>query len=180
MNQTLVVVEQYQSLADSHHIAQELGIEHESFFKMIKQYQKEIEEDFGLLRFEIGAVKTPGSRGTKRVKYALLTEDQTYAYLTYAQNTSQARTCKRKYVKAFSIAREMIRTLEFAPQADLEGLTARQVRMIGIAAQMVDSAEAGQPIAHLINWFIAEVKAMTSQDDVWDKYIQGSSVKLLR
>ncbi len=82
---SLVVIEQDIPLADSRAISRQLGIEHRSFFRMITEYQQEIEADFGLLRFEIAAVKTPGSRGVKHVKYALLTEDQTYAYMSYSQ-----------------------------------------------------------------------------------------------
>src|SRR6185503_10186954 len=106
---SLVTIENNVPLADSREIAKELGIEHRSFFKMILEYQQEIEEDFGQLRFEI-AVKS-GNRGGAQPKYALLTEDQTYAYLAYSQNTPQARTCKRTLVKAFAEARKRLQTL---------------------------------------------------------------------
>lgn len=105
--QALVIIEDDVPLADSREVAQQLGIAHESFFAIVKKHQQEIEEDFGPIRFEIG-LGLPG-RGGKQPRYALLTEDQTYAYMSYSQNTAQARTCKRLLVKAFSQARERLR-----------------------------------------------------------------------
>ncbi|HLI89072.1 MAG TPA: Rha family transcriptional regulator [Ktedonobacteraceae bacterium] len=113
----LVVIEEDIPLADSREIARQLGIDHRSFYRMITDYQEEIEADFGLLRLEFTAVKAPGSRGVKYAKYALLTEDQTYAYMSYSQNTPQARECKRKLVKAFAEAREQIAQLTREQQA---------------------------------------------------------------
>lgn len=101
MNQSLVTIENDTPLADSRQIAERLGIEHESFFKMIKQYESEVSKDFGILRFEIGEIR---GRGQPQ-KYVLLTEDQSYVYLAYSQNTDQARQCKRLLVKAFAEAR---------------------------------------------------------------------------
>ncbi len=113
---SLIVFEQNIPLADSREIARQLDIEHRSFFRMIAEYEQEIEEDFGQVRFEIAAVKTPGSRGAKHVKYALLTENQTYAYMSYSQNTPQARACKRLLVKAFAEAKGRLKeALSLAP-----------------------------------------------------------------
>lgn len=61
---SLIVIEQETPLADSREIAQQLGVEHESFFTLIKRYQEEIEMDFGLIRFEIG-VKMGPQRGKR-------------------------------------------------------------------------------------------------------------------
>jgi phage regulator Rha-like protein len=113
---SLIVIEQETPLADSRAIAQQLGVEHRSFFRLITEYQEEIAADFGKVRFEIAAVKTPGSRGTKQTKYALLTEDQTYAYMSYSQNALQARACKRLLVKAFREAREHLQAAPTPPQ----------------------------------------------------------------
>lgn len=151
--------------ADSREIAQKLGITHRSFFALILKYQEEIEEDFGSLRFEI-AVKL-GNRGGAQPRYARLTEDQTYAYLTYSDNTPQARACKREYVKAFSKARDIIRTLQYAPEADLTDLTARQVRMVGYAAQMLALNLAEKSYDHVMKLWLAEAEAMTPEDGNW-------------
>jgi len=104
---SLVIIDQNIPLADSREIADRLGITHRSFFRMVTEYQEEIEKDFGQLRFEI----TVGYRvqgGGNPTKYALLTEDQIYAYMSYSQNTERARHCKRQLVKAFAEARQLV------------------------------------------------------------------------
>ncbi len=101
----LLVLEQTTLLADSRAIAQRLAIEHRSFFRLITTYLQEMEADFGKVRFEIAA----SGKTHQPQKYALLTEDQTYAYLSYAQNTEAARTGKRLLVKAFAQARARLR-----------------------------------------------------------------------
>lgn len=103
----LVTIQDNTPLADSRQIAEQLGIEHRSFFKMITDYQEEVEADFGLVRFQI-AKPLPGSAGGRPSKYALLTEDQSYVFLAYSQNTKQARQCKRLLVKAFAEARQSL------------------------------------------------------------------------
>src|SRR6266700_2436336 len=108
---SLVVIENDEPLADSRQVAQELDIEHRSFFRMITEYQEEVEKDFGQLRFQIAVGSRPQGGGNPS-KYALLTEDQCYVYLAYSQNTVQARACKRKLVKAFSEARWQIAQLQ--------------------------------------------------------------------
>lgn len=174
---SLVTIEYTIPLADSRHIAQELGIRHGDFFSnLIVKYQQEIEEDFGLIRFENGKTTTDKQGRGRPTKYALLTEDQTYAFLAYSQNTEQARTCKRKLVKAFAIAREAAITLQVAPNADLANLTARQIRMVGLMARITDLIEANQPCDHLIHLFIAECQSAMLADRIWE----GPSVKRIK
>lgn len=104
-SQKLVVIDDEDiPLADSRQVAEELGIEHRSFFKLITEYQEEVEEDFGKVRFEIA----PSGKTNQSQKYAKLTEDQSYVYLAYSQNTPQARACKRNLVKAFAEARSLL------------------------------------------------------------------------
>lgn len=116
--QTLVILDQTTPLADSRRIAHHLGIAHESFFALLKKYQKEVEEDFEVIRFEIGKPSQTASGGRPE-HYALLTEDQTYTFLSYARNTRQARECKRLLVKAFASARQQ---LQAAPMPSLNTL----------------------------------------------------------
>jgi hypothetical protein len=101
-------------LADSREIAEQLGIEHGPFMtNIILKYRDEIEEDFGPIHFQNG-VKTGPQRG-KLPQYALLTEDQTYTYMSYSKNTPQARACKRLLVKAFADARKLLQAGEPSP-----------------------------------------------------------------
>jgi phage regulator Rha-like protein len=105
---SLVIIDQDIPLADSREIAAQLGVDHRSFFRLVTAYQEEIEEDFGIMRILI-AKTTTDKRGRGRPSsYALLTEDQTYAYMAYTQNTEKARYCKRQLVKAFAEARQLV------------------------------------------------------------------------
>lgn len=90
---------------DSRLVAMSLGIEHESFMKTLNTYEQELQE-VGLLRFEIGAVKQKGARGTKYVKYVMLNEDQAIFATTLSRNTRQVVEFKLKLTKAFSEARK--------------------------------------------------------------------------
>jgi phage regulator Rha-like protein len=120
---SLITVAQSVPLADSREIALTLGIEHRSFFKMILEYQAEIEQDFGPLRFEI-AVKE-GNRGGEQPRYALLTEEQTYAYMSYSKNTVQARACKRLLVRAFTEVKTRLQQTKSAVHTFLDTLRKR-------------------------------------------------------
>ncbi len=93
-----------ESRVDSMQIAAHLGTAHRSAFRLITQFLPDFER-LGLVRFEIAAVKTPGSRGTKHQKYALLNEDQCYLLLSYSRNTPCVRDLKVKLVQAFGEAR---------------------------------------------------------------------------
>ncbi|TMC19186.1 MAG: hypothetical protein E6J34_15550 [Chloroflexi bacterium] len=108
---SLITVSQCVPLADSRQIALTLGIDHRSFFRMIVEYQEEIEQDFGKVRFEI----TPSGKTNQPQKYALLTEEQTYAYMSYSKNTVQSRACKRLLVSAFTQAKAQLQEAKPTP-----------------------------------------------------------------
>ncbi len=109
-------------LVDSRLLAQELGIQHRSFYqKLILKYQQEIEEDWGVLRFEI-AKPPEGSKGGRPENYTLLTEQQSYLVLTYSKNTPAARQCKRNLVKAFDEAKKLIKEVIPAKVQEIEKL----------------------------------------------------------
>ena len=109
-------------LVDSRLLAQELGIQHRSFYqKLILKYQKEIEEDWGFLRFE-SAKRSEASQRGRPERYALLTEQQSYLVLTYSKNTPQARQCKRNLVKAFDEAKKLIEKVIPAQTQEIEKL----------------------------------------------------------
>ena len=87
--------------ADSRLLAEQLGNQHESTFKLIKAYEADFRE-FGILRFEIGEIHGRG----QPEQYALLNEDQCYLLLTYSRNTPKVRALKIKLIKAFREARD--------------------------------------------------------------------------
>lgn len=102
---------------DSRDLSARLGLQHESVFKLVKEYQADFEE-IGILRFEIGEIKGRG----QPEKYALLNEDQAYLLLTFSRNTARVRSLKVKLVKAFReirIATEQINREYFPVYHDL-------------------------------------------------------------
>jgi phage regulator Rha-like protein len=177
---SLITVSQNVPLADSREIADSLGIEHRSFFRMIVEYQEEIERDFGQVRFEIAAVKTETSRGTKQEKYALLTEEQTYAYMSYSKNTIQARACKRLLVKAFTEAKallqEMRRAVQEVAQTFLKALRTRASDFLDSVADLdfiplCELAREGYRWEELLNASLdPEAKLERSVERCWWNY----------
>lgn len=109
-------------LVDSRLLAEELEIQHRSFYqKVILKYRQEIEEDWGVLRFEISK-PLEGTQGGRPEKYVMLTEQQSYLVLTYSKNTPAARQCKRKLVKAFDEAKKLIKEVIPAQTIEIEKL----------------------------------------------------------
>jgi phage regulator Rha-like protein len=94
-------------VVDSRLIAEQLGIEHESFLRTLDTYQSQIEQAFGVLRFEIG--KPPrGSKGGRPPRFGLLTEDQATFVMTLSRNTPEVVRCKIALVVAFSKAKDLL------------------------------------------------------------------------
>ncbi len=130
-------------LVDSRLLAQELGIQHRSFYqKLILKYQKEIEEDWGVLRFEIAKIAEASQRGRPE-KYVLLTEQQSYLVLTYSKNTAAARQCKRNLVKAFDEAKKLIKEVIPAQAQEIEKLKLQ----LEVAKAQKETAKAQQGAA---------------------------------
>jgi phage regulator Rha-like protein len=123
MNNNLAVIESDGILVvDSRLVADQLGIQHRSFFqKVILKYQQDIEEDWGVVRFQIAKL-SQSARGGRPERYALLTEQQAYLVLTYSKNTSQSRQCKRQLVKAFDKAKKVIQETLPAQAQEIEKL----------------------------------------------------------
>jgi len=99
---------------DTRLLAQHLGIQHTSLFKLLKTYEADFQE-FGKVGFQI-APSADSSTG-QALRYALLNEDQAYLLLTYSRNTAQVRPLKKKLIKAFGEARRAvdIRKTEYLP-----------------------------------------------------------------
>lgn len=96
-----------QLYVDSRLIAERLGIEHESFLRTLDTYQTQIEQAFGVFRFEIG--KPQGSQGGRPARYGLLTEDQATFVMTLSRNTPEVIQTKIDLVTSFSKAKELLR-----------------------------------------------------------------------
>ena len=93
-------------VVDSHIIADRCGVQHESVIRLAREYQEEIEADFGRVRFEIGTLQTAG--GIQKTASAQFTEDQATVLITFVKNTLQVRAFKIALVKAFAEAKRQI------------------------------------------------------------------------
>lgn len=92
-------------VVDSRLIAEQLGIEHESFIKTIRKYQTQTEQAFGILRFEIGEIKGRGQPET----FVWLNEEQATFLMTLSRNTPEVVECKKELVRKFSEAKRLLR-----------------------------------------------------------------------
>jgi len=90
---------------DSRLIAERLGIEHRSFLASIDNYETQIEQAFGILRFENAEIDGRG----RPARYALLNEEQASFLMTLSRNTPEVVQCKIDLVKAFSKAKELLK-----------------------------------------------------------------------
>lgn len=89
-------------------IAECTGVQHHTITRLIQQHEQDFEE-FGLLRFQIDAVKAEGYRGTKYTKTYQLNEQQATLLMTYLRNTEKVRAFKIELVRQFYIMREALR-----------------------------------------------------------------------
>ncbi|MBH1477329.1 Rha family transcriptional regulator [Bacillus velezensis] len=88
---------------DSRAIAEHLGTDHRSSFRLITRYVEGFKQ-LGLLRFEI-AKPLEGSVGGRPQSYAQLNEDQCYFLLSLSRNTQRVVDLKVRLVQAFGDAR---------------------------------------------------------------------------
>jgi len=92
-------------VVDSRLIAQELAVTHEAFYKTIKKYEKQTEQAFGGVRFEIGVPDKPTGNPPL---FAYLTEDQANFLMTLSRNTAEVVKCKALLVTKFSEAKKLL------------------------------------------------------------------------
>lgn len=102
-----IITTKDEARVDTRDMAAMLTHKHQSLFELVKTYAADFEQ-FGKVRFQTGA--SPGSRTGQTVKFALLTEDQSYLLLTYTRNTAKTREVKVALVKAFRDARAAAET----------------------------------------------------------------------
>lgn len=126
---------------DSRLIAEVLGVGHSDWMRnIVKKYQAEIEEDFGLISFKNGTVKNSAGAVNTTV-WAFLTEDQATCLMTYSKNTDQVREAKRNLVKSFAKAKELLlarsepEPLKLAPPIERIASLKSSLEFFGIDAE---------------------------------------------
>jgi len=100
-----IVVDSDELYVDSRLIAERLGIEHRSFLETLDTYQTQIEQAFGILRFQTAKLSGAG----RRPRFAYLTEDQATFLMTLSRNSPEVVQCKLDLVQAFSKAKQLLR-----------------------------------------------------------------------
>jgi phage regulator Rha-like protein len=90
---------------DSRLIADRLGIEHKSFLETLDNYRTQIEQGFGILRFQTAKLSGPG----RPPRFAYLNEDQATFVMTLSRNSPEVIQCKLDLVSSFSKAKKLLR-----------------------------------------------------------------------
>jgi phage regulator Rha-like protein len=108
MNRITISEQDKVLVVDSRIIAEELGIEHETFLKTIKRFKTRIESTFGCLGDNIGDIQMPNGGIRQQILNYWLTEDQSTVLMTMSKNTERVINCKFKLVKAFSEAKKKL------------------------------------------------------------------------
>lgn len=90
---------------DSRLIAERLGVEHRSFLETLDTYQTQIEQAFGILRFETAKMNVRG----RPARHALLNEDQATFVMTLSRNSPEVIQCKLDLVRSFSKAKDLLK-----------------------------------------------------------------------
>lgn len=96
-------------------IAECAGVKHDTVQKLIQRHEDDFKA-FGLVGFEIRAVRTPGSRGTKYVKNYKLNEQQATLLFTFLRNTPVVIEFKKALVHQFYKMREELIKARLAKQ----------------------------------------------------------------
>lgn len=99
-------------VVDSRLIAKSMGIQHNTFLKTIRKYRSQVEQTFERLRFEVADVQMPKGAVRQDVVCYLLTENQATFLMTLSRNTPKVVQCKLNLVKAFSDAKELLKSTQ--------------------------------------------------------------------
>lgn len=102
----ILIVDEGRAYVDSRRISAEIGVEHRSFYRLLRDHREVIERTFGRVRFEITPFETAG--GVQSMAHALLDEDQATFAISLSKNTERVVLFKAALVKAFSEAKKRL------------------------------------------------------------------------
>lgn len=122
MEEIEIINDGSQLLVDTRLIAARLGVGHNDWMRnVIRTYQADAEEAFGVLRFE-NVKPTKGTKGGRPLTVCYLNEDQATFYMTLSRNTPEVVRLKRDLVSAFSKAKQLLREYISVEDIDRVGL----------------------------------------------------------
>lgn len=94
---------------DSRFVAYELGIQHKSFMRTLRNQAEMLESETEKLRFETAPSKP--FVGSKRITFCYLTEEQCLFLLSCFKNTDQGMRGKVATMKAFASANILLESM---------------------------------------------------------------------
>lgn len=113
-NPIALIEKKNEALVDSRVMAEQLGITHEAILKTIDTYSEAFQE-LQPLRFEIAVAQRKHGGGTP-IRYALLSEDQSFLLLTFSRNTKRVVALKLSLIQAFGrFRRELQNATDYLP-----------------------------------------------------------------
>lgn len=97
-------------VADSRHIAEAIGITNKNAVELIRDHLPHFEA-LNQVRFETAFGKSTPQGGGNKIKYVLLSEDQSYLLLAFVRNNTKSVPLKVRLIQAFRSVRERLQTL---------------------------------------------------------------------
>ena len=143
-------------------IADCAGVQRSTVSRLVRKHESDLEE-FGLVGFEIRAVKRDGERGIKYEKLWHFNEQQATLFITYLQNTEAVREFKKNLVREFF---SMRKELEKRKEIRAEGKPIRR----SLTDALRDSGEEARMHGH----------AYGTYTDLFYKAAVGKNAKQLR
>lgn len=136
-------------------IAAGTGVSHEAVIKLVRIYRADMEE-FGLVRFEIGA-RSMGQHGGGDVEYAILSEEQSALVLSYMRNNDIVRHFKKSLIREFFKMRSQLAAPSLPNFADpaaaarawADEVDAKQIAVAKVAQLQHQVAEQAPAVAGL-------------------------------
>ena len=164
-------------VVDSRLIAQDLGIEHRSLLQLIDDYQTQVEQAFGILRFENAEIEGRG----RPARFAFLTEDQATFVMTLSRNTDAVVKAKLSLGRSFSAAKAALMS-QVAPQPSAPTLPdawAETASLLRLSAEFSMEPTAVLKVHQQLHGLIAtpEPKSSPTVDDLKPRPVDVEAVQ---
>jgi phage regulator Rha-like protein len=177
-----------QLVVDSRLVADNLGIEHDTLKKSIKEYKTQIEQAFGTVSTSSSDC-TNSVGAVNKITFAYLTEDQATFLMTLSRNTSQVIQAKINLVHAFSEAKKLIKeksqTGELTTLQYAKLYVAAEEEKLRLQAENTELNEEVKILAETVDELfdyssiirIAKFNNCSEKDFNWRKLKQASGLK---
>jgi anti-repressor protein len=134
-NSELVTIRGGSAVTTTLAIAAGTKVTHEAVIKLVRTYRADLEE-FGLVRFEIGA-RSSGQHGGGDVEYAMLNEEQSALLLSYMRNNDIVRQFKKSLIREFYAMRAKLNAAPAPAPVDLNDPATLRSLLLGYSEKVV-------------------------------------------